>query len=63
MWKGSVGMKKTKGMLLKEFNKLQKDYLKAIRENRIEEAQEIFDIRRRVQLQLREVDESYEKRR
>lgn len=63
MWKGSVGMKKTKGMLLKEFNKLQKDYLKAVRENRIEEAQEIFDIRRRVQLQLREVDESYEKRR
>lgn len=56
-------MKKTKGMLLKEFNKLQKDYLKAVRENRIEEAQEIFDIRRRVQLQLREVDESYEKRR
>lgn len=63
MWKGSVGVKKTKGMLLKEFNKLQKDYLKAVRENRIEEAQEIFDIRRRVQLQLREVDESYEKRR
>lgn len=56
-------MKKTKGMLLKEFNKLQKDYLKAVRGNRIEEAQEIFDIRRRVQLQLREVDESYEKRR
>lgn len=63
MWKGSVGVKKTKGMLLKEFNKLQKDYLKAVRENRIEEAQEIVDIRRRVQLQLREVDESYEKRR
>ena len=63
MWKGSVGVKKTKGMLLKEFNKLQKDYLKAIRENRLEEAQEIVDIRRRVQLQLREVDESYEKRR
>ncbi len=63
MWKGSVGMKKTKGMLLKEFNKLQKDYLKAVRENRLEEAQEIVDIRRRVQLQLREVDESYEKRR
>lgn len=56
-------MKKTKGMLLKEFNKLQKDYLKAIRENRLEEVQEIIDIRRRVQLQLREVDESYEKRR
>lgn len=56
-------MKKTKGMLLKEFNKLQKDYLKAVRENRLEEAQEIVDIRRRVQLQLREVDESYEKRR
>lgn len=63
MWKGSVGVKKTKGMLLKEFNKLQKDYLKAVRENRLEEAQEIVDIRRRVQLQLREVDESYEKRR
>ena len=63
MWKGSVGMKKTKGMLLKEFNKLQKDYLKAVRGNRLEEAQEIVDIRRRVQLQLREVDESYEKRR
>lgn len=56
-------MKKTKGMLLKEFNKLQKDYLKAVRENRLEEAQEIVDIRRRVQLQLRGVDESYEKRR
>lgn len=56
-------MKKTKGMLLKEFNRLQKDYLKAVRENRLDKAQEIFEIRRRVQLQLREVDESYEKRR
>lgn len=61
MWKGSVGMKKTKGMLLKEFNKLQKDYLKAVRENRLEEAQEIFETRRRLQLTIRKVDERYVK--
>lgn len=55
-------MKKTKGMLLKEFNKIQKDYLKAIREGRLEEAQEIFAARRMTQLQLRKVDKSYDKR-
>ena len=54
-------MKKTKGMLLKEFNKLQKDYLKAVRENRLEEAQEIFETRRRLQLTIRKVDERYVK--
>ena len=61
MWKGSVGVKKTKGMLLKEFNKLQKDYLKAVREGRTEEAQEIFETRRRLQLTIRKVDERYVK--
>lgn len=55
-------MKKTKAMLLKEFNNLQKDYLKAVREGRIEEAQEIFEIRRRLQLTIRKVDERYVKR-
>lgn len=55
-------MKKTKGMLLKEFNYLQKDYIKAIREGRLEEAQEIFAARRMTQLQLRKVDKSYDKR-
>ena len=54
-------MKKTKAMLLKEFNKLQKDYLKAVREGRTEEAQEIFETRRRLQLTIRKVDERYVK--
>ena len=55
-------MKKTKAMLLKEFNSLQKDYLKAVRECRLEEAQEIFETRRRLQLTIRKVDERYVKR-
>ena len=55
-------MKKTKAMLLKEFNSLQKFYLKAVREGRIEEAQEIFETRRKLQLTLRKVDERYVKR-
>ena len=55
-------MKKTKAMLLKEFSSLQKDYLKAVREGRIEEAQEIFETRRRLQLTIRKVDERYVKR-
>lgn len=55
-------MKKTKAMLLKEFNSLQKDYLNAIRKGCIEEAQEILEIRRRLQLKIRKVDESYVKR-
>ena len=61
MWKGRVNMKKTKAMLLKEFNSLQKDYLKAVREGRTEEAQEIFETRRRLQLTIRKVDERYVK--
>lgn len=56
-------MKKTKAMLLKEFNKIQKDYLKAVREGRVKEAQEIFETRRRLQLTIRKVDKSYVKRR
>ena len=54
-------MKKTQAMLLKEFNNLQKDYLKAVREGRIEEAQEIFETRRRLQLTIRKVDARYVK--
>ena len=54
-------MKKTKAMLLKEFNSLQKDYLKAVREGRTEEVQEIFETRRRLQLTIRKVDERYVK--
>lgn len=55
-------MKKTKAMLLKEFNSLQKDYLKAVREGHIEDAQEILETRRRLQLTIRKVDERYVKR-
>ena len=55
-------MKKTKSILLKEFNSLQKEYLKAVREGRIEEAQEIFETRRRLQLTIRKVDERYVKK-
>lgn len=55
-------MKKTKGMLLKEFNKIQKDYIKAIREGRLEEAQEIFAARLALRESLRKVDKSYVKR-
>lgn len=55
-------MKKTKAMLLKEFNRIQKDYLKAVREGRVKEAQEIFDARLALRESLRKVDKSYDKR-
>lgn len=55
-------MKKTKAMLHKEFNKLQKDYLQAIRTGNLEKAEVIAKERFQVQQQLRRLDESYVKR-
>ena len=56
-------MKKTKAMLLKEFNSLQKEYLKAVRGGNLEEAEQISEARSALREALRKVDKSYDKRR
>ena len=56
-------MKKTKAMLLKEFNSLQKDYLKAVRGGNLEKVEQISEARIKLRESLRKVDKSYDKRR
>ena len=55
-------MKKTKAMLLKEFNRLQKEYLKAVRGGNLKEAEHISEARIALRDALRKVDERYVKR-